>query len=232
MKYIFMLLLCSATSQCAVPFNKYHFPMPIDKKEDKKDFEIPLTEDLMREHGILNRVLLIYEEIITRIDNDVDFSPKLLTDAATIIKSFIENYHEKLEEDYLFPIFEKNKKELALVKTLRIQHARGRKLTDQLLKLSTSKALDTTTKQSIKVVLQKFIKMYRPHEARENTILFPLVRSLMSEKEFKELSEKFEDIEHKQFGKNGFEDMVKRVETIEKALNIYNLDLFTPNIEK
>ena len=27
---------------------------------NKENFEIPLTEDLMREHGILNRILLIY----------------------------------------------------------------------------------------------------------------------------------------------------------------------------
>jgi hypothetical protein len=27
----------------------------------KEEFEIPLTEDLMKEHGVLDRVLLIYE---------------------------------------------------------------------------------------------------------------------------------------------------------------------------
>ncbi len=35
--------------------------------------QISLTEDLMREHGILNRILLVYEEIIRRLDQHVDF---------------------------------------------------------------------------------------------------------------------------------------------------------------
>lgn len=221
MKYIFMLLLCAITHQQA--------SVKVNLFTEKEDFEIPLTEDLMREHGILNRILLIYEEIIKRIDNDTDFEIKLLNDAVTIIKSFIEGYHEKLEEDYLFPLFEKNKKEVTLVKTLKTQHAKGRQITEQLQIVFSGK-IDLSIKQSIKILLQKFIKMYRPHEAREDTILFPQVRSLLSEKEFKELSKKFDDLEDKLFGKNGFENMVKKIESIEKALNIYNLNLFTPQI--
>ena len=221
MKYIFMLLLCAITHQQA--------SVNVNLFTQKEEFEIPLTEDLMREHGILNRILLIYEEIIKRIDNDTDFEIKLLNDAVTIIKSFIQGYHEKLEENYLFPLFEKNKKEVTLVKTLKNQHAKGRKITAQLQIVFSGK-IDRTAKQSIKILLQKFIKMYRPHEAREDTILFPQVRPLLSEKEFKELSKKFDDLEDKLFGKNGFENMVKKIESIEKALNIYNLDLFTPQI--
>jgi len=80
----------------------------------------------------------------------------------------------------------------------------------------------------VRNLLQKFITMYRPHEAREDTELFPLVRSLISEKEFKELGEKTDELEHKLFGKNGFEMMIKKVEGIEKELGIYKLEQFTP----
>ena len=38
------------------------------------------------------------------------------------------------------------------------------------------------------------------------------------EKHYKELSEEFEELEHKMFGKDGFEDAVKRVSAIEKDL--------------
>lgn len=200
----------------------------LSMNKKKEEFEIPLTEDLMREHGVLNRVLLIYEEIIKRIENNIDFQIDTLINTANIIKSFIEDYHEKLEETYLFPIFEKQKKEVRLIKTLRNQHNKGREITAQLQKLSSKNKLDKSTKKSIKNALQKFIRMYRPHEAREDTILFPQVRSLISETEFKELGEKFEDLEHKLFGEKGFETMVKKVERIEKELEIYNLEQFTP----
>lgn len=204
----------------------------INNKE-KEEFEIPPTEDLMKEHGILNRILLIYEEIIKRINNNNYFPTSNLDKSVQIIKDFIENYHEKLEENFIFPIFEKNKKELNLIKTLRKQHQKGRELTNKLIEiLKLKKYQKSKDKKEIINLLKQFIRMYRPHEAREDTILFPQVRSLINEKEFKELGEKFEDLEEKLFGKNGFQNIVKKVENIEKDLGIYKLEQFTPRISK
>ncbi len=56
-------------------------------------------EDLMREHGVLKRVLLIYEEGIRRIDAKQDLPPESIRNGAEIIRTFIEDYHGKLEKD-------------------------------------------------------------------------------------------------------------------------------------
>ena len=42
------------------------------------------------------------------------------------MREFVEDYHEKLEEDFLFPEFEKRNELVPLVKVLREQHAAGR----------------------------------------------------------------------------------------------------------
>ena len=42
------------------------------KKGDENE-KISLAEDLMREHGVLKRVLLIYRAIMNRIDSKRDF---------------------------------------------------------------------------------------------------------------------------------------------------------------
>jgi hypothetical protein len=70
--------------------------------------------------------------------------------------------------------------------------------------------------------------MYRPHEAREDTILFPTLRKIISKNEYYSLGEDFEDREHKLFGEDGFETMVEKVASIEKQLGIYELWQFTP----
>jgi hypothetical protein len=43
------------------------------KSADKKEEEVSPAEDLMREHGVLNRVLLIYDEILRRLKGAQDF---------------------------------------------------------------------------------------------------------------------------------------------------------------
>lgn len=209
-------------------FTLFFIPVFHLSAQQAPDVEIPLTEDLMREHGVLNRILLIYENVIQRINKHQEVPTRALSDAVSIIKTFIEDYHEKLEEDYLFPLAEKN--EPLLIKTLKQQHAAGRKITTRLQNiLAQHKTPSKKTKLQIKSLLQKFITMYRPHEAREDTILFPQIRSYISAQEFDELGEKFEDLEHQLFGEHGFEDIVKKVEVIEKELGIYDLELFTPH---
>jgi hypothetical protein len=73
-----------------------------------------------------------------------------------------------------------------------------------------------------------YIRMYEPHEAREDTVLFPALRKLVGSKAFKELGERFEQIEERLFGKNGFQRIVDQVAQLEKALGIYELSQYTP----
>jgi hemerythrin-like domain-containing protein len=70
--------------------------------------------------------------------------------------------------------------------------------------------------------------MYAPHEAREDTVLFPAFRSIVSGNEYDSLGEDFEKKENQLFGEEGFERMVDKVAGIEKTLGLYDLAQFTP----
>lgn len=196
------------------------------KNETSED--ISPAEDLMREHGVLNRILLIYDNCKMHLVNGDQFSLNPLNDAAQIIRSFIEEYHEKLEEDYLFPRFEKAKTLTDLVSVLRAQHKVGRTLTDQIIEFSKMLSLQKEDSGKLIKLLNDFNTMYRPHEAREDTILFPALRKIISKNEYFALGEDFEDKEHELFGEDGFETMVDKVANIEKQLGIYELSGFTP----
>jgi hemerythrin-like domain-containing protein len=191
--------------------------------------DISPPEDLMREHGVLNRILLVYDECLRRLHNHENLDVRVIVGAAKIIRTFIEDYHEKLEEDHLFPRFEKAGKFVDLVKVLREQHQTGRRLTDQITQLAIPATLDDVQgSKKLSRSIAQFIRMYRPHEAREDTVLFPAVRSLMTAKEFDEMGERFEDKEHQLFGEHGFENTVEHVAEFEKTLGIYDLSQFTP----
>jgi len=209
-----------------VPLLAFSQNNSLNRTLDKME-EVSPNEDLMREHGVLNRILLIYEEIIKRIDTHQAFPIKSMKRSAEITRNFIENYHEKLEEEYVFPKFEKAKKMLDLVKTLKEQHQQGRILTDYILAHANDADLKNNSKQ-LKDILQQFITMYRPHEAREDTVLFPEFKNLISQKEYEALGELFEEKEHALFGEDGFKRIVDDVAAIEKELGIYNLSQFTP----
>lgn len=201
-----------------------------DKSDKPTAVPVSPVEDLMREHGVLRRIFLIYDKELKDIENNKAPQYETLFKSANIIHDFIENYHEKLEEDYIFPIFEKAGKLTDLTKTLREQHKAGRNLTQVILQLSKEKQSgDKGNPSALADNLRVFLKMYRPHAAREDTVLFPALRSLISDKEYDELGDKFEDKEHELFGEKGFEGKVKEVADLEKELGIYELSRFAPD---
>ena len=119
-------------------------------------------------------MLLVYGEAIRRIEENEDLPPETVMDSAKIIRNFIEDYHEKLEEDFLFPRFKKAGKLVNLVDILLQQHQGGRKVTDITMQFATSQAnKNSDDRRKLADSLRQFIRMYNPHEAREDTILFP-----------------------------------------------------------
>ncbi len=195
----------------------------------KGEEEVSPAEDLMREHGVLDRILLIYEEGLRRLDSRQDFDPVVLAQSAQVVRRFIEDYHEKLEEDHLFTRFEKAAQLVELVTVLREQHQAGRRITDQVQHLATLASLKNPENRSkIEDSLRQFIRMYRPHAAREDTVLFPAFRRIVTPNEYDSLGEQFEDQEHKLFGGDGFEKIVDEVAGLEKKMGIDNLAQFTP----
>lgn len=202
---------------------------PAWAQEKKEEEEVSPPEDLMREHGVLNRILLIYDNTLCRLNGCESFQPQPVNASAGIIRRFIEQYHEKLEEDYLFPRFRKANKLVDLVSTLETQHRAGRRLTDDILALTTDATIkDEKRRDQLAKALMQFITMYRPHEAREDTVLFPALRSIVPAKEFDAMGEAFEKKEHELFGREGFEGVVAQVADLEKQLGIYELAQFTP----
>lgn len=200
------------------------------KNENEED-EISPLEDLMREHGVLNRIIMIYDNCKAKLVNKEELQVDALTNSAHIIRSFVEDYHEKLEEKYIFPRFVNANKLVDLVQTLYIQHHAGRILTDQILNIANVNSLKNPD-DTLKLInlLDTFNRMYRPHEAREDTVLFPNLRKIVSRNEYDSMGEDFEKQEHQLFGADGFEGIVEKVATIEKLLGIYDISAFTPAV--
>lgn len=204
-------------------------PVYADGKEKETEGDISAPEDLMREHGVLNRILLIYEEGLRRLKGKEEVSPDVFHKPAALVRKFVEDYHEKLEERFIFPPFEKQKRLVDLVTVLRQQHEAGRKLTELVLHhAGKDQFRKDESRREVVRACEAFIRMYRPHASREDTVLFPALYKVIGVKAVKELGEQFEEEEHRLFGEEGFEKTVEEVVTIEKQLCIYNLARFTP----
>jgi len=197
---------------------------------ESKEPEVTATEDLMREHGVLRRALLVYTESIPRIRaNAASLDAGQLYRTGVLFRDFGENYHEKmLEEEHIFPVVRKGAGEAPkLVDTLLAQHARGREITSYLLAITKGGRIAGANAEPLARSLEAFVLMYRNHAAREDTVVFPAWKTHFTNKQLDELSDQFEEIEHKMFGKDGFDDAVEKIGAIETSLGFADLSQFT-----
>jgi hypothetical protein len=63
----------------------------------------------------------------------------------------------------------------------------------------------------------------RPDGAGITTIVFPAWKDALSEHQLDQMGEEFEEIERRQFGKDGFEDAVAQIGQVEAALGYADL---------
>ncbi len=207
-------------------------PAPAAEKGKKRaeEKEVGAVEDLMREHGVLRRALLVYVETVPKLRaNPGGIDAGALGQTAKLFRSFGEDYHEKkLEEAHIFPALRKAGGPAAgYVDVLIAQHNRGREITDYILAVTGRGTVGSGDAEPLARVFETFVLMYQNHTAREDTIVFPAWKDALSEKQLREMGDKFEDIERQQFGKDGFEDAVKQIGRIEQALGFADLAQFT-----
>lgn len=201
-------------------------------EEEKKgaEKEVTAAEDLMREHGVLRRILILYREVAPRLESDpARVDAAALGRAAALFRNFGEGYHEQmLEEQNIFPRVRKAGGEAAgLVDTLVAQHRRGREINDFVTSVTRSGRVGAGDAAPLARALSAFARMYEAHAAREDTIVFPAFKSALGEKAYAELGEQFEEIEKRRFGGDGFDMALDEVAKIEAALGLADLAAFT-----
>jgi hemerythrin-like domain-containing protein len=197
-----------------------------DAKKKTEDTISP-PEDLMREHAVLDRLMLVYEHGMRRLGQGEDIDPAVFVQSATIVRDFIHNYHEKSEEELVFPRFKTAGRMVELVAVLVNQHGAGRKLTERIL-AGAPQARSRDPREAMGRDIQAFIAMYRPHGAREETDVFPTLRQLVTGDEYDGIAEDLEKRERQAFGADGFEKIAKKVAEVETVIGVHDLDVFTP----
>ena len=201
-----------------------------ERAEGGGETEVTANEDLMREHGVLRRILIVYREVAPKLAaNASGIDPGALASAATLFRTFGEQYHEQLlEEQHIFPIVRKaGGPGAGLIDTLLAQHARGRAITDYVLSRTKAGRIGSGDAQPLATAMTAFARMYEAHTAREDTIIFPAFKQSIGPKAYGELGDQFEDIERREFGGDGFDMALDKVAQIERTLGTADLANFT-----
>jgi hemerythrin-like domain-containing protein len=198
--------------------------------EEAEEGDVSATEDLMREHGVLRRILVVYRQTVPMLRTaPAALDAGAIAAAAELFRNFGEAYHEGLlEEQHIFPAVRKAGGEAAgLVDTLLVQHKRGREITAFVQAKTSAGKVGAGDAEPLARALDGFVRMYEAHAAWEDTIVFQAWKKALTPKQLDEAGEQFEAIEHAQFKGDGFDIAVDQIARIEQRLGLHDLARYT-----
>ncbi|HEV2538783.1 MAG TPA: hemerythrin domain-containing protein [Frateuria sp.] len=193
-----------------------------------KSTDVLAVEDLMREHGVLRRALLVYARAASLLQHQRAVPLEPLRRTAELFRRFGEDYHEHaLEEAHVFPaVVAAGGRAATICRTLAEQHRRGRQITDYVLAVGAG-GIGRSAMAPLAGALDGLVRMYQHHTAIEDTVVFPAWKRTLAPARYSELSDQFEALEKRMFGHDGFEDAVGRIGAIEQAFGLADLAALT-----
>uniref|UniRef100_I2Q1A7 Hemerythrin-like domain-containing protein n=1 Tax=Desulfovibrio sp. U5L TaxID=596152 RepID=I2Q1A7_9BACT len=193
----------------------------------KSKAAVSASEGLTQEHGVLIRLLLVSREAIRRLDAGDGAAATILRQAAEVIEGFVGEGHERIEEMRVFPKFEGSGALPDLVRVLNDQHEAGRAMTKRILQLARTDAMNPGEIEEARRLVESFERMYYPHLAWEDSVLFPAFRASMAEAEYGRMGEQFEQDERELLGEDGEKKALATLADLEKELGLSDLSRFT-----
>lgn len=198
-------------------------------KEGEANEEVSAGEDLMHEHGILRRTLVVYREVASRLRKRADVSPDVLQKSARLFREFGQDFHEKkMEEAYVFPDIKRHGgSAVPLVDVLLAQHQRGREIIEWIISVTQAPKIGAKAEE-LANMRDAFARMFEAHTAWEDTVVFPAWKKTISPQLFDERGKRFVQIEYEQIGRPGYEEeALQKVSEIEASLGIGDLARLT-----
>ena len=200
-----------------------------DKDKDEGEEDIGPGEDLMREHGVLRRVLLVYREIARRLEAGPAFDPTALQRSAKIVRRSSRTITSgRRRRSCSRASSARTCSSTWWACCARSTRRGARSPSGSRGGAPRRRRSRTRPPRRLRADLLAFVRMYEPHAAREDTVLFPALHRIVSRSEYDALGEDFERREHQTFGEGGFEHAVASIDEIEKTLGIEDLAQFTP----
>jgi hemerythrin-like domain-containing protein len=172
------------------------------------------------------RAIIIYDVVSLRLAKQQETEPSAILKTTAVIHHYLQDFHENMEERFIFKPMEQAHIEFSSIQELKVQHGTGHELIARITQLAKTGKLGP----ELAGYLDSFGRMYRYHAAWEDTVVFPAFDAMERRNELAELAGTFELEEKSILGDTGFESFVGDIAGVEKQLAIYDLAKWTAKL--
>jgi hemerythrin-like domain-containing protein len=154
---------------------------------------------LMVEHRLIERMILVINRSLAKIEAEHKVDPDFIDKAVDFIRVYADQTHHGKEEDILFreldkkPLSDKDRK---IMEELIEEHVFGRSTTRALVEANNRfRNGDITALEEIAANLKILIEFYPRHIEKEDKVFFPSVRIYFTEEEDQAMLAEFREFD-------------------------------------
>ena len=156
------------------------------------------TDSLEQEHRTTEKIVRVIGVLADGLAENREIDGDILRDLCRFLRVYGHQCHHGKEESYLFPMLESHgvPEEGCPLGALRHEHERSRALTQELVQASEEYATNRHDGSSaLSEVLRNIAQFYPAHIWKEEYLLFPMARKVLSEEDDQRLLKEFESVE-------------------------------------
>ena len=156
------------------------------------------TDSLEQEHRTIEKILRVTGVLVDELAENRDIDDDILRDLCQFLRVYGHQCHHGKEASYLFPMLESHgvPEEGCPLGALRHEHERSRVLTQELVQASADYAANGHDGSSaLSEVLRNIAQFYPAHIWKEEYLLFPMARKVLSEEDDQRLLKEFKSVE-------------------------------------
>lgn len=179
--------------------------------------EMKPTKELIAEHTVVLVALRLLEEVVAALAAKNELAPKHLDQLLDFFKGFVDRYHHRKEEDFLFPELERRgtKCEREPIGVMLAERNAGRRHVRAMLEgLDELHQGEGDALTAIREHAHTYRDTLRSHIHKENNILFPIADRLVPDDVAVTIADEFEEIESDRMGKakhEAYHTMLRRL---------------------
>jgi hemerythrin-like domain-containing protein len=178
------------------------------------------VELLMEEHRVIERALTLLELAAAKMERGECVSKEVLRELLNFFRVFADKCHHGKEEDALFPLLEARgvPREGGPIGVMLYEHQLGRGYIKAMAESLDAIEKDSEAKTKFTENALNYLSLLREHIFKEDNILFRIALEVLDEKDNENLITKFENIEETKVGAGVHEQMIDKLDEIEKLL--------------
>jgi hemerythrin-like domain-containing protein len=194
----------------------------------ERSMSVSAPEALSREHAMLTRLMLAIDNVVdsAQEDKNTDLGP--INSAANAIRQVVADHHMTFEEENVYPRMEQIDYLSSMTETLEGQHDDARAVNKMVLDLTRGgKIKGKSELDELTLLTKSFKDMITAHAAWEETVIFPAMYDLLSERDMDDINKKFMEAERRLLGNKGPVELYRTIDDIEEAAGTHDLSMFT-----